>query len=87
MDALEDRDIQLHRASSDLLQELETSLPCFLWSTKDLDTQPQRRLRTLVRCSTTADLIKLVSYIHFFLNFLRKGNLTVGWLMDTITYS
>lgn len=34
MDAPDDRDIRLQRASADLLKEFETKLPLLLWKTK-----------------------------------------------------
>ncbi|KAL9117901.1 MAG: hypothetical protein Q9187_005556 [Circinaria calcarea] len=65
MDAAEDKDVQLQRASSELLLEFESSLPRFLWisSSKSQvtpDQRPSQRLRKTVRHRTTADLIKLL---------------------------
>lgn len=69
MDATEDKDVQLQRASSELLLEFESSLPRFLWTSRSksqvtLDQRPSQRLRKTVRSITTAQLIKLVKSIE-----------------------
>lgn len=75
MDATEDSDLQLERASPNLLSDLAASLPKFLWLPKRqglIGTSPPAR-RT-VRDTTTGDLIKLVG-------LTASGSLTIYQLM------
>ena len=64
MDTSTEKDVQLQRASTELLSELEGSLPRFLYSCKDgmaPTLEVPNTVRKRVRRSTTLDLIKLVS--------------------------
>ena len=64
MDAPEDKDIKLQKASEDLLSELQHTLPRFLW--KSITPQPgasksrSHIARSLVGYRTTDNLINLV---------------------------
>jgi hypothetical protein len=68
MDAQEeDKDVVLQQASSDLIAKFKSSLPKFLWSSRANDGLPssaqRRKVRRVVRYSTTVDLIKLASLL------------------------
>ena len=64
MDAVEDRDVKLQRASADLLFDFENLLPSYLWKSKNREgnVYPGYRsdLRTWVKIKTTNHLINLV---------------------------
>ena len=64
MDAPEDRDVKLQRASPDLLADFEASLQRYLWSTRIKTTSPQVKsdlaARRFVSQNQTNRLIKLV---------------------------
>lgn len=64
MDAPEDRDLTLQRASADLLAEFGTSLPKFLYKTSKTELQgggsPDPVVRKCVREHKTDHLVKLV---------------------------
>lgn len=61
MDAADDREIKLQRASGDLVKEFSAKLPSLLWKprTGQTDSRVPRR-RTLA--SKTEKLVSLVSY-------------------------
>ena len=58
MDALEDKDLVLQRASADLLSELHFSIPRLLFKTSGASTK--RELRSEISYVATAHLIRLV---------------------------
>ncbi|MCJ1435609.1 hypothetical protein MMC27_004983 [Xylographa pallens] len=63
MDAPDEKDVALQRASPDLLDQFKSSLPRFLWHpvpTNGELSEPKLRPRNIVRTSTTLDLIKLL---------------------------
>ena len=68
MDTTGDEDLKLQRASADLIAELQSALPHFLF--KDVPAQSEdsstdgRRVRRLVRETKTDQLIKLVGTFH-----------------------
>ena len=63
MDAVDEKDVVLQRAASDLMDHFKSSLPRFLWHSTAIDcghSEQKRHTRNIVRTSTTLDLIKLV---------------------------
>lgn len=56
MDAPQDRDVQLQRASSELLEELKAKLPQLLWKSVGHPRRPHRWARAI----KTEKLIELV---------------------------
>ena len=66
MDVPEDQDVKLQRSSTDLLLNFRNSLPRYLWSS---DSHGARRVRKVVRQTTTEDLLQLVlvsfALVHF----------------------
>lgn len=58
MDAPEDRDVKLQRASTDLLADFEVSIQRYLWSTRTKTTD--LTARRFVSQKKTDTLIKLV---------------------------
>ncbi|MCJ1288334.1 hypothetical protein MMC26_007689 [Xylographa opegraphella] len=63
MDASDDKDVVLQKAASDLLDQLKSSLPHFLWHHKPRDcelSEQTKHTRNIVRTSTTLALIKLL---------------------------
>lgn len=64
MDAVEDREVKLQKASAELLAEFKTSLPRYLWvsQTKEKRIQKESILiaRSIVKILKTNDLISLV---------------------------
>lgn len=64
MDAPDDRDVKLQRASADLLAEFESFLPRFLWTSvvDDKAVPSPRVVRKLVNEGRTKRLITLVGY-------------------------
>jgi len=64
MDAPEDADLQVQRASPDLIADLHASLEPFLWSIQDSEhaTGKQRRIRRRVKARDTDRIVALVRY-------------------------
>jgi hypothetical protein len=58
MDAAEDRDVKLQRASSDLVSEFSAKLPSLLW--KSQNGAPHRTPRKWTQESKTEKLVSLV---------------------------
>lgn len=58
MDAAEDRDLKLQRASTDLVTEFSAKLPQLLWRTQN--GTPLRTPRKWVQVTKTEKLVKLV---------------------------
>lgn len=58
MDAAEDRDLKLQRASTDLVTEFSAKLPQLLWRTQN--EAPLRAPRKWVQVTKTERLVKLV---------------------------
>lgn len=58
MDAAEDRDLKLQRASTDLVTEFSAKLPQLLW--KAQNGTPLRAPRKWVQVTKTERLVKLV---------------------------
>ena len=60
MDAAEDRDVKLQRASSDLVSEFSAKLPSLLWKSQNGDA-PHRTPRKWTQESKAEKLVSLVS--------------------------
>lgn len=62
MDAPEDADLQVQRASPDLIADLHASLEPFLWRTEPsaITNVKQRRIRRRVRARETDRIVALV---------------------------
>ena len=68
MDTSTEKDVQLQRASADLLSELKTTLPRFLYASDrrvNPNLEAPKGIRRRVRRSTTQDIIKLASSYGF----------------------
>lgn len=64
--AEEDKDLYLQRASSDLLADLERSLPGFLWKTTG---SSKTRIRRRVRARDCERLVSLVSLLAMYSSY------------------
>jgi hypothetical protein len=62
MDAVEDRDVKLQRASGDLVTEFSAKLPSLLW--KSQNGTPLRTPRKWAQITKTEKLVSLVRYIN-----------------------
>ncbi|KAI9724156.1 MAG: hypothetical protein M1812_000875 [Candelaria pacifica] len=61
MDASDDRDVKLQRASADLLADFQRSLPKLLWhSSKSSDSIARRRVRQRMRRKDVDSMVKLL---------------------------
>lgn len=67
MDAAEDRDLKLQRASSDLVTEFSAKLPTLLWK-----SQPGTPLRTPRKWAPVSKTEKLIALVRPQLNWLSK---------------
>jgi hypothetical protein len=61
MDAAEDRDVKLQRASGDLVSEFSAKLPSLLWRSQN--GTPLRTPRKWAQVTKTEKLVSLVRYI------------------------
>lgn len=83
MDASEDRDLKLQRASADLLAEFGSSLTKFLWKSPpegDQQGKPVLKVRSYVKECKTNSLIKLVGWISDLINIHDKVVMVVSFL-------
>lgn len=60
MDAADDREVTLQRASSDLVTEFSTKLPSLLWKTQSKNGQEIRVARRRAPVAKTERLVGLV---------------------------
>lgn len=72
MDAVDDEDIRLQRASAGLLSDLRSSLEKILWKPTP-GSQGQRRVHRLVR---QQDLYRLLSFVGEYVVLMRLSLLT-----------
>lgn len=74
MDAADDREIKLQRASGDLVDEFSTKLPSLLWKTRTENGHKLRVPRRWTQANKTEKLVGLVR--HSQLPFIRQKKLT-----------
>ena len=75
MDAAEDdRDLQVQRASPELLADLQASLPPFLWRTRSLPSGQNNKIRRMVRVKETDRIVALVSPLAHFQGRARRSS-------------
>lgn len=75
MDAADDREVKLQRASGDLVDEFSAKLPSLLWKTRTENGHNIRVPRRWTQANKTEKLIGLVSYHQ--LPYLKYKTLTL----------
>lgn len=75
MDATEDRDLKLQRASGDLVSDFSVKLPSLLWRSQN--GTPLRTPRKWVQVTQTERLVSLVSSC-----MLNPRNISIGGIAD-----